>query len=252
MAVKKSKPKPIQFQIGWPGLIAIVISSVCVLLWTFVLGFWMGQKVFTGNGTSKVKTTVISPKTSGTESVVQQAEKPEDLLYGNETGLFEQNEAIQDIKEKLKQEESPGHTQTIPTETITEPAMALKREKGGTALEEKKGKTIKKENKGEKISKKPKAGLKVEKISSQKREGLKHFFSLQIASYKDSSKARKERARWEKKGYYVQVKRADLGRRGIWYRVLLGRYKDLGEAKKAASRLASKEGIRSYVVKGDR
>ncbi len=252
MAAKKNKPKPIQFQIGWPGLIAIVISTVCVLLWTFVLGFWMGQKVFNGNGVSRPKTTVVNPQVPMAEIPMQQAEKPgsEGAFYGNETSLFDQNEkAIEDLKERLKQEEPlKKQGESMPTEVI------------GTPEKEKQPKTNMKPSKAEKKEsakrtlqdqpKKAKAQLKVEKVNNTKREELKRFFSLQIASYKDRNKARKERARWEKKGYYVQVKKADLGRRGIWYRVLLGKYKNLDQAKKAASKLASKEGIRSYVVKG--
>ncbi|NPA94674.1 MAG: hypothetical protein GXO58_04525, partial [Thermodesulfobacteria bacterium] len=64
MAAKSKKGKAIQFQIGWAGLIALIVSCVCVLLWTFVLGFWMGQKVATGNA-EKPNVSVYSPKAQG-------------------------------------------------------------------------------------------------------------------------------------------------------------------------------------------
>lgn len=37
--------KKIQFQMGWGGIAAIFFSTVCVLLWIFVLGFWAGQRI---------------------------------------------------------------------------------------------------------------------------------------------------------------------------------------------------------------
>lgn len=37
--------KKIQFQLSWSGLAVVAISTVCVLLWAFVLGFWSGKKV---------------------------------------------------------------------------------------------------------------------------------------------------------------------------------------------------------------
>jgi len=37
--------KKFQFQMGWGGMAAIFFSTICVLLWVFVLGFWAGQRV---------------------------------------------------------------------------------------------------------------------------------------------------------------------------------------------------------------
>lgn len=37
--------KKIQFQLSWGGLTAVTVSTVCVLLWAFVLGFWSGKKM---------------------------------------------------------------------------------------------------------------------------------------------------------------------------------------------------------------
>ena len=246
MAAKK-KPKPIQFQIGWPGLIAIVISTVCVLLWTFVLGFWMGQKVFTGCDSSKAKTTVVNPRAGSPEPPAGQLEKTDDLLYGNESSLFDENEkALEDLKEKLKQEQPGKEEASIPSETISSPPQ-----KSGQAVKEGKEKAahVAEKKKGHAEAAKKTAKLKTEKVT-RKKEPLKEYFSLQIASYRTMAQARKEASRWEKKGYRVQIKRADLGRKGIWFRVLLGKYKSLERAKKEASRLASRDGIRSYVVKG--
>ncbi len=250
MAAMKNKPKPIQFQIGWPGLIAVVVSTVCVLLWTFVLGFWMGQKVFTGCGSSKTNVTVVKPQRQAPGQPAGSTETAGSLVSGNESSLFDENErAIEDLKDKLKLEEPSKGAESIPAE-VAAPSQKDQQKKKKTA--EKKGKGGVEGKKAGKNVQKTGAALKVEKVSQERKEEFKHFFSLQIASYRKEGQARKESARWQKKGYYVQVKKADLGRKGIWYRVLLGRYKSLERAKKKAARLASKDGIRSYVVKGGR
>ncbi|MGC9022610.1 MAG: hypothetical protein ACP5J5_05800, partial [Dissulfurimicrobium sp.] len=45
MARTERTGKKIQFQLSWGGLAAVAISTICVLLWAFVLGFWSGKKV---------------------------------------------------------------------------------------------------------------------------------------------------------------------------------------------------------------
>jgi cell division septation protein DedD len=45
MARTEKREKKIQFQLSWGGLAAVAVSTICVLLWAFVLGFWSGKKV---------------------------------------------------------------------------------------------------------------------------------------------------------------------------------------------------------------
>lgn len=45
MARTRKKSRKIQFQVGWGGLFALTVSTVCVFLWVFILGFWVGQKL---------------------------------------------------------------------------------------------------------------------------------------------------------------------------------------------------------------
>jgi len=45
MARTGKKSRKIQFQLSWAGLIALSVSGVCIFLWVFILGFWVGQKL---------------------------------------------------------------------------------------------------------------------------------------------------------------------------------------------------------------
>ena len=272
MAKNKQKGKAIQFQIGWAGLVAIVVSCVCVLLWTFVLGFWMGQKVVTGNA-REPKVSVYSPtaKAPQTGSVAIHGGQVQD----NMPLVTEEYEAAKkefsDIKESLKEEASeegiktevmPGAApESAEKGVATEGAEAKEEEKPATSVKEavkeevkeskvEKTPQKKKEKEAKKPIEKPKIAKKVktEKIARPAKEASKPF-ALQIASYRTLAQAKKEAQRWRKKGYFVRVRSANLGRKGIWYRVYLGRYSSLERAKRASIKLATKEGIRSYVTK---
>ncbi len=262
MASKKKKGKAIQFQIGWAGLIAIVVSCVCVLLWTFVLGFWMGQKVANGPS-SGPKVSVYSPKKQTEIPSVQarfdQVEKEVKIGPDEEQTLKE----FSAIKEKLKQEAReqgdniktevlPGpKTEKIASDIVEKsPSSQVSKESKPKEDEgAKEAAAEKKEKKEEKPSKKKQTKkIKTEKVSEEASQ-ISRPFALQIASYRTIIQARKEAKRWKNKGYFVRIRSANLGRKGVWYRVYLGRYKSVDEAKRASVRLAQKEGIRSYVTK---
>ncbi len=261
MATTKKKGKAIQFQIGWAGLIAITVSCVCVLLWTFVLGFWMGQKVATGNS-SKPKVSVYEPGAQGkpeTDREFANTAKTVDIAGEKDNTALKEFSAL---KESLKEEASK---EGIKTEVLSGPEdikglngsiashgkVNMEQEKTVVKQKELSRDKVSSSNKKEQIKKehaKKASKVKTEKIADTS-SGIKRPFSLQIASYRTITQARKEAARWRKKGYFVRVKSANLGRKGIWYRVYLGRYRSLEEAKRASVKLASKEGIRSYVTK---
>ncbi|WP_028585534.1 hypothetical protein [Desulfogranum mediterraneum] len=41
---KKTGPR-FNFQLSWPGLGGVVVVSLCLLLWMFMLGVWAGQTI---------------------------------------------------------------------------------------------------------------------------------------------------------------------------------------------------------------
>ena len=265
MAASKQRGKAIQFQIGWAGLIAIVVSCVCVLLWTFVLGFWMGQKVATGNSKAP-KVSVYSPTakaTSPTESSMHQGGQNgmligprEDEVAKKELSAIKENLKEEASQEGIKTEVLPGAAseaakeEKTPAGEVSKKKQTVSQEEGVKEQAEKKAHVQENVKGTKKAAKKVKSThkIKTEKIARPAKE-VSRPFALQIASYRTLTQAKKEAQRWRKKGYFVRIKSANLGRKGIWYRVYLGRYRSLEEAKKASVRLATKEGLRSYVTK---
>jgi cell division protein FtsN len=65
----RKKSRKIQFQIGWGGLIALSISTVCVFLWVFILGFWVGQKLVGRSLDESLQTQVVARTAPAAEEV---------------------------------------------------------------------------------------------------------------------------------------------------------------------------------------
>ena len=62
-------------------------------------------------------------------------------------------------------------------------------------------------------------------------------FVIQVASTKDQAEAKRLVDRLKAKGFAAAAERADLGAKGIWYRVVTGPYGDQVAAEKAAEQL---------------
>jgi cell division septation protein DedD len=63
------------------------------------------------------------------------------------------------------------------------------------------------------------------------------FYTVQISSWRTESTARQQAAACREQGLEAYVQRVDLGQQGIWYRVRIGRYPSLTEARRAAAAL---------------
>ncbi len=69
MARTRKKSRKIQFQVGWGGLIALTVSTVCVFLWVFILGFWVGQKLVGRSLDESLQTQVVARAVPEAEEV---------------------------------------------------------------------------------------------------------------------------------------------------------------------------------------
>ena len=72
---------------------------------------------------------------------------------------------------------------------------------------------------------------------------------LQVASYKDQLNARKLLQDLSSEGYAGTVVRAELGERGVWFRVRVGPYKSVKESEGVLKKLREQRKLKGYVVK---
>lgn len=45
-AAKTRKAKPFRLELGWSGMLGLVVVCFCLFLWMFLLGMWAGQVIF--------------------------------------------------------------------------------------------------------------------------------------------------------------------------------------------------------------
>jgi len=62
-------------------------------------------------------------------------------------------------------------------------------------------------------------------------------FTIQTASYKERTMAEKAASKMKDKGYPAFVSSADLGDKGIWYRIYVGRFQTKTQAEEFLSKL---------------
>ncbi len=198
----KSKAKKIRFEMGFGGLFTLCLASFVLLLWMFVLGFWAGKRLL---GPVPVENIQIQPSTPILPPQPQVAEeKPQPA--GAPKGMVAAPAA--------PGPENKGEA-SLPTEKISpEPSKPA----------------VSKPKVAESKPKPPE--VKLPSLTPKKT-----YFSLRVASVKDQASAEKEAERWRKKGYVAFVKRADLGKKGIWYRIYVGKYHSIQEAKKASEKI---------------
>ena len=214
MSRTSGKNQKIQFQMGWGGLAGLAFASICVLLWVFVLGFWVGQKLV---GRDQHELHQIPPITDAVPKSGDLTPSP----AGNMEVPKISEPSTKNIKEeRLTPSTSPGSGEGVQMgsrdKAVTEKDHAA-------------------DNKG------PNQEGKAQKKG--------RYFVLQIASYRGRERADREYRRWRDKGYRMEIRKVDLGpNKGIWYRVYLGRFHSLQEAITFSEKLAKKDGLRSYVV----
>lgn len=74
-------------------------------------------------------------------------------------------------------------------------------------------------------------------------------YIVQIASFRTTTDAQKLVSRLQALDLPASVERADLGAKGVWYRVVAGPYDDRGAADQVASKLKEKERLSALVRK---
>lgn len=73
-------------------------------------------------------------------------------------------------------------------------------------------------------------------------------YTVQVAANKDRSPAAVLAERLKRKGYHAYVVRHDSPDRGTWYRVRVGHFQDQKAAEEMASRLSSRERLKTFVA----
>ncbi len=227
----KKSSRRFQFQFGWGGMIAIIISSFCALLWMFILGLWVGQKIVG----KPAKTGILAPK------IATMSPPP---LPGENTTNTTTTGKLNYTSNSTNQNLSSNETNTKVKESPLAPKSFYSLKQTGNQTSTPGLSSSKNKNLSNTTSTNATSTTITTKKSIPKR-----YFVLQIASYREKDNAVSEARRWRRKGYDSKVVKVFLGpKKGVWYRVYLGQFNTMQEAMAFARRLAKKEGLKSYIV----
>lgn len=280
--------KKFQFQMGWSGIAAIFFSTVCVLLWVFVLGFWSGQRItekkyaqgaFIQQAQPVMPEPSVPPPAPETQPSASAKSPPvaavplepvtQDQLAQEQPIKPEVAEPIKQAKPEIKEEKHEAPTVAKPAvekpKTPVAAAVAPKDQKATPPPDTSKKDTkaisqsseiAKVEEKIKKLEEKKAAASHAEpqKTAAPKADtkatSSGSYYALQVAAFKDKAQAEAELKKFESKGFKGKIKTVDLGpEKGVWTRVYIGRYDTPEKAKAAQNELASQGHSKpSYVV----
>ena len=243
MARKRKKTPRFRLEMGWGGVLVVVTGAFAAILWTFVLGIWVGKKV-------------AGPRE---ELNMAAMEAPAATAQYQKTPLFT-IDGTSSFEQKAEETSPKRPVTKTENETVTTPPLApvdapkpraeiiqeeIIRKEEATAPEKKAVQAPAQNNGGETQSKGRKPPQTSKRLAKSRPTT---YFALQVASFKDLKYAQGEAIRWENLGYDTTVKKANLGpKKGTWYRVFVGRYKTIGEARKGAVELAKKFNQKAYI-----
>ncbi len=211
------KKKRFQFQLGLPGLIFSIGLLICLFLWMFILGFYFGQRMMASRVekmASPVSKEALGEKKPGPKEPppVFEEVKPPPLVGEKPAETAPEKPALE--------EQKPQVAETKPPREEAPPA------KPAAKAERPKTKPV------------PKA----------KPAPPKTFYSVQVASLRSQKEAQRYVNYLRDRGYEAFYRQVVLPQKGTWYRVYVGRFKTLAEARRFGEELKKREKIKSFYV----
>ncbi len=202
----KKKDKRFRFELGIPGLVFVVGLLVCLFLWMFILGFWLGQKM------------VISETKKVSFSVLKEA------LQAKGEKRVSPPLVPEEVKTPQVVPESRNTLKGLPSRGLQGTGKSVERPQG-----------------------QGKDGQETRALTSRLDKTGK-LYSIQVASFRSPKEADRYTKMLRDKGYEAFVKKVELPKKGIWYRIYVGRFKTFKEAKNFGITLQKKEKIKTFYI----
>ncbi|MFZ8832003.1 MAG: SPOR domain-containing protein [Thermodesulfobacteriaceae bacterium] len=214
--------KKFKFEVSKLGLLFIVLFALCILIWTFILGVWIGTKIGEKPQFETVKLEpqpAQTPQVSPVKEVAHSENQTNQALGGNQT--TPQQVAFQ-----------------VQPEQQTKPEVKVEKEKPTP------------EPKTEKVKTEPVRTAKVppqEKVKPQPHQEGMPFYALQVGAYSNKESAEKVKAEVEKMGFRALIKESIHDGKPI-YKVLAGRFENREKAEQYKTMIEATLGVRPFVV----
>ena len=229
---QRKKKKSIQFEMGILGFLGLGVVTFMVLVWVFLLGIWAGQTILQPESGDKVAASSGVPPdilAKPAPAAVAQAKKPDEAKKPmDESPEASEPDEPADEPPEMAAASAP-ETSSKASDAIQPPQAQPEAKSDGTASPADDAKAAG-------------AGGKSSSSSSSS-----SFFSLQVAAFSDAERADKEVAAWRARGKEAFSLPPEEGGDGL-YRVCVGRFAELADANREASRLDEAENIKTFIT----
>jgi cell division protein FtsN len=221
VARKRKKKKSVRFEVSRLALTGWCFGLLLALIWMFLLGLFVGKGITPAN----INFTEIKKRMMA-----------EGIWPGSgETG---------------RQETPPPSTTTkrkIPFKDL-EFYEKLARKKEAQLQNPAVAKTPPKEKPPTAVAAKPPPPAQRQKKSSVRQKPSTNRFTVQLASFKDLTSAKKFAARFRGLKHKATIREVELSGKGRWYRVQVGKLASREEATALANHLAKKYQLHAFVI----
>jgi hypothetical protein len=221
VARKRKKKKSVRFEVSRLALTGWCFGLLLALIWMFLLGLFLGKGITPAN----INFTEIKKRMMA-----------EGIWPGSgETG---------------RQETPPPSTTTkrkIPFKDL-EFYEKLARKKEAQLQNPAVAKTPPKEKPPTAVAAKPPPPAQRQKKSSVRQKPSTNRFTVQLASFKDLTSAKKFAARFRGLKHKTTIREVELSGKGRWYRVQVGKLTSREEATALANHLAKKYQLHAFVI----
>lgn len=232
--------KKVKFELSRVALIFVVLFGLCLLIWTFILGVWVGTKIGGKQAPEEIaleKKVPESPPplsvnaTNATPEVEKAPQANQTTPQVNQTT----NQTVAQLKEEKKEE--------APKTEVKGPAQAPKHE-----TEAPKKEVPKKVAKATEKPQTPRYEKKeVAHLAEKIKEEKTGKFSIQVGAFSQKEKALNMVEKAKKLGYTAEIKEITSEGKTL-YKVLVGRYGDRTTADKAVGEIRNRLGVEKPFV----
>lgn len=221
--------KKLKFELSRLALVFVILFALCILVWTFILGVWIGTKI---GGKPQAEEIALE---KGNASQVSSLNLP-----ANESNATSQNATPSEGNETLNATPS-----AVKETEISKPIEEEKKEPEAKPKELVKKEVVKKEVKRAEKEKPTYQKKEVAHLAAKVKEEnvtTTGFYTLQVGAFSHRDKAEELKKKAEKLGYYAQIKETTKDGKDL-YKVYVGKYENRAQAEQSIAEIKTKLGI---------
>lgn len=218
---RKKTKKPVRFEVSRLALTSWCFGLFLALFWMFLLGLFVGKGITPANiNFTEIKKRMMAEGIwPGSSEMGRQESPPPSTTTKKKIPLKDLEFYEKLAKKKKAQLQKPAAAKAPP------------KEKPPTT-----------------VAAKPPPAAKQQKKSSVQQKPSTDRFTVQLASFKDLTSAKKFAARFRGLKHKATIREVELSGKGRWYRVQVGKLGSREEATALANDLAQKYQLNAFVI----